>query len=243
MSNIAIVFAGGVGARMGATIPKQFLSIYGKPIIIHTLEKFQYNDNIDKIYVSCTEDWIDTLCKLTKKFNITKLSPSAIIPGGTTGQDSIYNAIELASTENDLESVVLIHDGVRPVIDDLIIDANICAAQESGSAVTCASMTETPVVSMDGDVVTRVHNRAEMYIAKAPQSFILGEILEVHRKERSVNPSYSGIVDSCDLMMKYGHQSSIVPCGHSNIKVTTPDDYIDLVARLSSEDYRMFLSM
>ena len=89
VKNIAIIFAGGVGSRMGSEIPKQFLQVYGKEIIIHTLEKFQYNDNVDLIYVGCVEEYIHDFEQMVQKYHITKIPVDGIIPGGTSGQDTI----------------------------------------------------------------------------------------------------------------------------------------------------------
>ena len=108
--NIAVIFAGGKGSRMGANIPKQFLKIYGKDIIIHTLEKFQYNNNIDLIYVGCIKEYIPYLESLVKRFNITKIPVGGIIPGGVSGQDTIYRVLKKAQEENFDNSIVLIHD-------------------------------------------------------------------------------------------------------------------------------------
>ena len=111
--NIAIIFAGGSGVRMGAGMPKQFLEINGKPIIIHTLDNFQNSPTIDKIYIACKADYMENLKNLTNRFGITKVA--RIVEGGSTGQDSIYQALKAAYEENPKDSIVLIHDGVRPV--------------------------------------------------------------------------------------------------------------------------------
>ena len=110
--NIAIIFAGGSGARMGSGIPKQFIEVNGKPIIIHTLDIFEEHPDVDEIYVACKEDCIPKLKKLIKRHMITKVMN--IVPGGATGQDSIYNALIAAKEDNDNDAVVLIHDGARP---------------------------------------------------------------------------------------------------------------------------------
>ena len=106
--NIAIIFAGGSGARMGSGMPKQFLEVGGKPIIIHTLDIFEEHDMIDKIYIACKEEYIKHLKRLIEKNLIRKVA--GIVPGGTTGQDSIYKALKLAYEENDGDDIVLIHD-------------------------------------------------------------------------------------------------------------------------------------
>lgn len=236
--NIAIIFAGGTGQRMGADKPKQFLEVYGKPIIIHTLEKFQYNEGIDKIFVACKEDLISDLVEMVRKYNITKVEEGAIVPGGKTGQDSIYNALKAASLTNPSDSIVLIHDGVRPLITDEVINKNIDSVRAYGSAITCTACYETPLISNDGMHVDILPKRRLVYTAQAPQSFRLGDVLSVHEKVRKENPDYTDIVDTCTLMHNNGVNVRIVEGNRGNIKVTTPEDYIDLLARLSSEDQK-----
>ncbi len=241
--NIAIIFAGGVGQRMGSNIPKQFLNVYGKPIIIHTLEKFQYHPEIDKIYVACKEDLIPYLKKLVKKYNITKIPAKGIMPGGATGQDSIFNALQAAYKENDGQSIVLIHDGVRPLIDESLITRNIENVKKYGSAITCTPAFETPVISYDGTNVDDLPKRKYVYTAQAPQSFRLEDIYQTHLKVRKVNPEYTDIIDSCTLMEKNGFDVHLIEGIRGNIKVTTPEDYIDLLAKLSSEDYKQIFEL
>lgn len=126
--NIAMVFAGGVGQRMNTkTMPKQFLELHQKPIIIYTLEQFDNHPEIDGIVISCLESWIPYLEKLVKKFSITKVK--AIVPGGDTGQDSIYNGINKAYELFPEDSIVLIHDAVRPIINEELITNNIATVK------------------------------------------------------------------------------------------------------------------
>ena len=237
--NIAIIFAGGVGSRMGATIPKQFLKIYGKEIIIHTLEKFQYNSNIDLIYVGCIEEYLNELELLVQKYNITKIPIGGIIPGGTSGQDTIYRILKKAREDNPGESICLIHDGVRPIINDDIIDANIESVKKYGSAITVVKEYETPIVSRDGETVEEILVRDTIYKAKAPQSFILDDIINAHEEIRKTEKGYNNprIVDSCSLMKECGKKLHMVMGNRGNIKVTTQEDYINLLATLSLEDY------
>lgn len=241
--NIAIIFAGGVGQRMGANIPKQFLNVYGKPIIIHTLEWFQFHPEIDKIYVACKEELIPLFNEMVEKYRIDKIPNGGIVAGGVTGQDSIYNALSAAYKENSEDSIVLIHDGVRPIINDDVISRNIQSVKEYGSAITCTPCFETPVISYDGVSVSELPRRKNVYTAQAPQSFRLGDVIKVHEKERKVNSSYTDVVDTCTLMKKNGFDVHIIEGNRGNIKVTTPEDYIDLLARLSAEDQKQIFSM
>lgn len=190
MDNIAIIFAGGSGVRMGAGIPKQFLEINGEPIIIKTLECFDDHPEINKIVIACKEDYIPTLKKYISRFMIQKVSK--IVPGGKTGQDSIYNALSAAAEDSSDDSIVLIHDGVRPIITKKLISENIASVKKYGSAVTCTPMFETPVMSTDGQHVEKVMKRSEFYTAQAPQSFHLGEILAAMIKQEKKIPITPG---------------------------------------------------
>ena len=239
VKNIAIIFAGGVGSRMGSEIPKQFLQVYGKEIIIHTLEKFQYNDNVDLIYVGCVEEYIHDFEQMVQKYHITKIPVDGIIPGGTSGQDTIYKVLKRAREDNPGDSICLIHDGVRPLITDDLINKCIKSVQEYGSAVTVTKAFETPIISEDGEKVKEVLPRKFVYTAQAPQSFRLDDILAAHEKIRATEEGYDNprIVDSCSLMKECGKTVHIVEGNRGNIKVTTLDDYITLLGNLEIEDY------
>ncbi len=234
--NVAIIFAGGSGARMGSGIPKQFIEVNGKPIIIHTLDIFEDHPLINEIYVACREDYIPTLSKLAKKFMINKLVK--IVAGGTTGQDSIYKALSAAAENNGDDTVVLIHDGVRPCINEEVINDNINCVLKNGSAITCTPMIETPIVSYDGTKVDAAPPRSEYYTAQAPQSFYLGDVMAAHNVTRKDNPMYEGIVDTCTLMRKLGKEVSIVKGPSGNIKVTTPEDLYAFRAMIEYRETR-----
>ena len=234
MKNIAIIFAGGSGARMGAGIPKQFIEVNGKPIIIHTLDVFEEHASIDEIYIACINDYIDKLQKLVKRHMITKVIK--IVPGGASGQESIYNALSVAQENNDEKSIVLIHDGVRPCINKDLIDDVIDCVKKYGSAVTCTPLFETPVISKDGKIIDDIPPRATFYTAQAPQCFYLDEVIEAHKKIREINPSYNGIVDTCTLMRNLGKEVYIVDGPRGNIKVTTPEDLYTFRAMIQYQE-------
>ncbi len=220
--NIAIIFAGGSGARMGSGLPKQFLEVAGKPIIIHTLNIFEEHEAIDKIYIACKEEYIPKLKRLIDRHRITKVA--GVVAGGVTGQDSIYNALKLAYEENDGDDIVLIHDGVRPYITSAVIYEDIACVKEHGSAITCASLFETPVVSTDGRNIDSVPPREHFFTAQAPQCFYLKDVIEGHEAMRKINPGYEGVVDTCSLMQQMGKKLAMVKGNRGNIKVTTPED-------------------
>ena len=219
--NIAVIFAGGVGKRMGnSDLPKQFIEISGKPIIIHTLEIFEKNKNIDGIIISSVKEWIEYLENLIKKYNITKVKD--IVPGGETGQMSIFNGIKRAYEVYPKDSIVLIHDGVRPFIDNDLIDKNIENAKKHGSAISSVFATETFVLIDENNNILNIPERKSSLIAKAPQTYILEEIYNVHllaQKDGIFNS-----IDSCTLMNYYNKKLSVVMTDYDNIKITTPKD-------------------
>jgi 2-C-methyl-D-erythritol 4-phosphate cytidylyltransferase len=241
--NIAIIFAGGVGQRMKSAVPKQFLTVYGRPIIIHTLERFEDHPEIDKIYVACKKELIPYLKKLVKKYRITKIPKNGIVPGGETGQDSIYNGLCAAAKENDDNSIVLIHDGVRPIIAEEVISKNIESVKKFGSAITCTPAFETPLISYDGKNIDDMPKRKFVYTAQAPQSFRLGDVLKVHEETRKSNPAYTDVVDTCTLMRNSGFNVNIIEGNRGNIKVTTAEDYIDLLARFTADDQKQIFDL
>ena len=144
--NIAVIFAGGVGKRMHSKeCPKQFLKIYNKPIIIHTLEYFEKHPLIDAIVISCVEEWMPYLEELIYKYRIEKVKK--VVVGGETGQLSIYNGLKAAEdVANGEKAIVLIHDGVRPLINAKLITDNIESVKKNGSAITTAVVKETILV-------------------------------------------------------------------------------------------------
>lgn len=239
--NIAIIFAGGSGKRMGAGMPKQFLEINGKPIIIHTLDNFQNSPLIDKIYISCKKEYIRKLQNMLEYYRITKAA--GVVEGGETGQDSIYNGLVCALKDNPEDSIVLIHDGVRPLISEEVIEENIESVEKYGTAVTCTPFFETPVISVSGEIVEDMPVRNYMFTAQAPQSFRLGELVKAHEEVRKTNPGYENIADSCYLYRSLGKEVHIVEGNRGNIKVTTPEDFYLLRALLQYRENEQILGL
>ncbi|MBQ9667022.1 MAG: 2-C-methyl-D-erythritol 4-phosphate cytidylyltransferase [Bacteroidaceae bacterium] len=220
--NTVVVFAGGAGRRMHTkSRPKQFLEYQGKPIIIYTLELFDNHPMIDGIVVACVEEWIPFLEKMLKKFEINKVKK--IVQGGETGQDSIYKGLVAAKEfSKSPQDIVLIHDGVRPLITEQTITDNIETVRKEGSCITCIPATETFIVGLpDGGL--EIPTRANSLIARAPQSFYLDEILAAH--ERARKEGRHDFIDSCSMMHHYGHKLGKVIGPMENIKITTPTDY------------------
>ena len=225
MANIAIIFAGGVGKRLNSNenaTPKQFLKINNKPIIIYTLEIFQRHEMIDKIYISIHNDYLEYMEDLTKYYYITKTA--GIVAGGKTGQDSIYNALIKANFENTPDSLVLIHDGVRPNITPEVITKNIECALKNGNAITCTSCQETILISENHINPQSVPYRKDTFAAQAPQTFRLGELLDAHNITRKINPNYENIVDSCTMFKTLNKITHMIEGNRGNIKITTIED-------------------
>lgn len=220
--NYALIFAGGCGNRMNTcSKPKQFLQLYGKEIIVYTIENFQNHHEIDAIAVVCLEQWIPFLKRLIVKHELDKVQ--WIIPGGETGQKSIFNGLEVLHQHNkDEQSVVLIHDGVRPFVNDDLISKCITAVKKYGSAITVVPAIET-VVSLNKDRVSNIIDRSKCFHAKAPQCFLLEKIYDNHLKAN--NEGLNNMIDSASLMNYYGETLHTVLGNFDNIKITTPADF------------------
>lgn len=220
--NVAIVFAGGTGQRMKNTAcPKQFLTLYGKPIIIYTLEIFQHHPEIDQIIVPCVEGWEERLWDMAKQFGITKLTQ--VVPGGRTSQGSKLSALRALREVCSEDDIILMHDAVRPLITSKVIDDNLACVREFGNAITVDPFTETGIVSENGKTVETTIERQKLYIAKAPQCFYYRDALEAHEKAETMPDTIT--IDTCTIMTALGKTLHFVPCGCTNIKITTPEDY------------------
>ncbi|OIM20763.1 2-C-methyl-D-erythritol 4-phosphate cytidylyltransferase [Oenococcus oeni] len=232
--NIGVIFAGGVGSRMHSKgQPKQFLKVNGKPIIAHTLTIFEKSDDIDAVVISILPSKIELMKQIVEDFHLSKVKK--IVPGGETGQLSIYNGLkaakEVSINDND---IVLIHDGVRPLINGIVIKDNIDCVKKNGSAITTAPAKETFMLVDNDKKVTKVVDRKNSFIAKAPQSFYLKEILEL--EEDAIERGYTDIVDSSTLMGMYNKNLSIIEGPYENIKITTPDDFYMFKALINARE-------
>lgn len=232
--NIAVIFAGGVGSRMHSKDkPKQFLELYNKPIIIYTLEIFENSPEIDCIVVACIKEWIPYLEQLIEKFHIKKVKK--IVEGGETGQLSIYNGLCAAEEVSDGEkSIVLIHDGVRPLINEQVILDNIAGVKKNGSAITSGVVKETIMVVKEDKSIDYIPDRKWSRVAKAPQSFWLDEILSVHKI--ALDEHIIDYIDSCTMMQHYGKKMYMIDGPYENIKITTPDDFYTMRALLEAKE-------
>lgn len=232
--NIGVIFAGGIGSRMHSKErPKQFLEIYNKPIIVHTIDHFQKNPLIDAVVVVCIESWIEHFRNLVYQYRLDKVKK--VVPGGETGQLSIYNGLcaakEVAGSE---KSIVLIHDGVRPLINAELLTKNIEDVQKYGSSITSGIVKETIVEIYDDGGIKLVPDREHSRVAKAPQCFWLQDILDAHN--RALSENVTSFIDSCSMMHHYGFQLHMTDGPYENIKITTPDDFYTMRAILQAKE-------
>lgn len=217
----ALIFAGGTGKRMNTrSKPKQFLDLHGKPIIVYTLEHFEYHEQIDNIIIVCIKEWIEELKVLLTRYGISKVQ--AVIPGGGTGHDSIYIGLKTMEKNVGSEDIVLIHDGVRPLINEELITLNIEAVKKYGSAITCEPARESTIRSLDGESIMDVPPRSQMYTAKAPQSFYYGRIMALYEQSHQEGKRS---IDSAHLCSMYHEPMHIVMSTKNNMKITEPSDY------------------
>lgn len=231
--NYAVIFAGGIGTRMNTKArPKQFLTLHGKEIIIYTLEHFEKHPEIDGISVVCLESWIDYLKELLERYHIQKVK--WISPGGETGQDSIYNGLAAMKGTASEDSVVLIHDGVRPLIDEALITANIRTVREMGSAITVVPAIETIMIKDEDGKIAESIDRGRCMVARAPQSFYYGELLAAH--EKAQREGTHNIIDSATMMSAEGKHLYPVQGKPENIKITTPSDYYTFRAIVEAKE-------
>ncbi|NLE25007.1 MAG: 2-C-methyl-D-erythritol 4-phosphate cytidylyltransferase [Clostridiaceae bacterium] len=222
--NTALIFAGGSGIRMNVKAkPKQFLELNGRAIIIHTLEYFENHPEIDSICIVIIESWIDYLKELLERYSIKKVK--WVVAGGITGQESIFNGLQAIYKDCDHpeDCVVLIHDGVRPLINDTLISDNIASVRKFGSAITVSPVIETIVTANENNQIQSVTDRKLCMHARAPQSFILKDIYTAHLK--AIDENIHDMIDSASLMKYYRYKLYTVDGPVENIKITTPMDY------------------
>lgn len=220
--SVGVIFAGGIGSRMNSrALPKQFLEVHGKPIIVHTLQHFEEHPEIDGVVVAIHPEWRDHFMKLVTRYELTKVR--WVVDGGGTGQQSRHRALQAVAAELSGDTVVLVHDGVRPLINAQLISDNIAGVKAHGTAITCSKVNETVVTSGENEISSIVP-RGDLYAARAPQSFRLSEILGAY--DAAVADGEDDTIDSCSVMKDYGSAPLHRVDGPvSNIKITTAEDF------------------
>lgn len=227
----AIIFAGGSGVRMGAAIPKQFLEMNGKPVLAHTLALFQAHPEVNRIRLVVARRDFERAEALVNEYGIAKCV--GLTEGGDSAQESIYKGLKAEAAESAADTIVLLHDGVRPYITPEVITANVAGVRSNGNAVTFTPCFETLVLSENGKCISDIPPRRMSYSAQAPQSFRLGDILIAHEKIRTMPEGYTDMVDQATICWKLGIPINLVPGNRGNIKITTPEDIVMLEALLA----------
>jgi len=236
----ALIFAGGTGERMNSKAkPKQFLELHGKPIIIHTIEHFEEHPLVDDIVIVCIESWIKELRKQLIRNSISKIK--WIVPGGSTGQESIYNGLNAIKEKCNDNTIVIIHDGVRPLITKELITENINSVKQHGSAVTVAYTNETITTVDSTNKIDNIPDRNMTRIVKAPQTFYFKDIWGAH--QRAKEDGITEIIDSATLMKNFGFSLNTVISTPYNIKITTPSDYYIFRAIYEAQENSQILGL
>ena len=228
---IALLTAAGQGTRMGQDIPKQFLHINDKPVIVYTLERFQNNPQIDAIILVTLEHWMDFIWSYAKQFGITKLK--WVVPGGETGQESIYNGLCKLREEAPEDTVVMIHDGNRPMVDNDIISDSLYVFQKYGSAIAAIPCTEAVFKSADGLVSHTSIPREELYRTQTPHTYRLADALWAH--EEAIKRGIRNTAAICTMMNALDREIYFSRGSEKNIKLTTMDDIEIFKALLNTE--------
>lgn len=225
--NIGIILAGGIGSRMGIVDrPKQFIDVYGKPIIIHTLESFDIHNDIDAIAVVCLPEWQEDLKIWLRKYEINKVK--WLVDAGQTRQESTFNGLKAIRNEISDDDIVIIHDSARPLISNKIITNNIKGAKEFKAVDTVIPSVDTIIKSIDGEGINDVPLRKELYLGQTPQSFEYGLIMESHLD--AIKNKVEDSTDDCQLVLKSGKQVRLVEGDKLNFKITTMEDLLLLKA-------------
>lgn len=227
MSNIGLIIAGGSGNRMGQNIPKQFITVNERPVIVYTLEAFEKHPEIDAIAVVCIDGWEQVLWAYAKQFNINKLK--YLISGGSNGQASIRNGVYELEKHFEKDDIVLIHDAIRPMVSAEIISDCIRVTNQYGNAVTVIPCAEAMLQTENGLISSDSFPRDKLKRTQTPQAFKIGEICELHRQ--ALKNGITNSVASCTLMIEMGKQVYFSSGSEKNIKLTTVED-IDIFKAL-----------
>ncbi len=233
MSNIAVIIAGGSGSRMGQDIPKQFINVYDKPVLIYTLEGFQKHPLIDAIEVVCIDGWHDVVWAYAKQFNITKLK--WITSGGQSGQESIRNGVFRLAGEAADDDLVIIHDGIRPLVDETVLTDVIRKAQQFGNAVTSMPYNEQIFVVDDEISTTKYIPRETLRRVSTPQAYKFGKLNWAYHKAFEEGIGIYGSSYTNTMMVELGERLYFAAGSDKNIKLTTKDDLEMFKAYLKSD--------
>ena len=231
--NIAVIIAGGSGSRMSQDIPKQFINVYDKPVLIYTLEGFQKHPQIDAIEVVCIDGWHDVLWAYAKQFNISKLK--WVVSGGATGQESIRNGVYNLEGKCADDDIVVIHDGIRPLVDETVLTDVILKAQQYGNAVTSLPYNEQIFVVDDEISTVKYIPRETLRRVSTPQAYKFEKLLWGYKKAFGEGIGIYGSSYTNTMMVELGERLYFAAGSDKNIKLTTKDDLEMFKAYLKSD--------
>ena len=234
--NYVILLAGGFGKRMGADIPKQFIKIEGKPIIVYSIENFQRNDQIKKIVVVCVKEWIDYVKELVKEYSLTKVE--WIIEGGSTGHDSIKNGVFFLKDKVNPDDFIIIHDAVRPILPQKAIDEVLRVAHEKGNASSSIVCHPPIVYTEDGQSGVTDIDREHVMLTASPQAYKYSLVSRCYEKAEVENKNNFTFTSS--LLIHYGERVYFAKGTTSNIKVTKKEDIALFEALLNIPEELLF---
>ena len=231
--NVATVIAGGTGSRMHMDIPKQFININDKPVIIYTLEGFQRHPEIDAIEVVCLDGWRDVLERYAVEYGITKLK--WIVPGGNSGQESIRNGVYNLEDKLSPDDICIIHDGIRPMVDSSVLSDVIRVCMLNGNAVTATLFTEQIFRARDESTTAEYIPRDSVRKVATPQAYRYGILLEAYRRAFAEGIGIYGASYTNTMMVDLGYTLYFAAGSDKNIKLTTKDDLALFKAYLRME--------
>lgn len=231
--NVALVIAGGSGTRTGQDIPKQFINVLDKPVLIYTLESFQKHPQIDAIEVVCIDGWHEVVWAYAKQFNITKLK--WVVPGGSTGQESIRNGVYYLEDKCEKEDIVIIHDGIRPLVDASVLSDVIIRCGKYGNAVTALPYNEQIFVTDDEISTTRYIPRETLRRVATPQAYRFGKLDWAYHEAFERGIGVQGTAYANTMMVELGERLYFAIGSDRNIKLTTKDDFEIFKAFLKAE--------
>ena len=220
--NIAIIIAGGSGSRMGQDIPKQFINVYDKPVLIYTLEGFQKHPQIDAIEVVCIDGWHDVLWAYAKQFGIDKLK--WVVSGGKTGQESIRNGVYNLEGKACGDDIIIIHDGIRPLVDESVLTDVIVKCKQYGNSVTSLPYNEQIFLIDDEISTTKYIPRETLRRVSTPQAYKFGLLNSKYHEAFEKGIGIHGSSYTNTMMVELGVRLYFAAGSDKNIKLTTKDD-------------------
>lgn len=234
--NIAIILAGGVGSRMGHDIPKQFIDVFGKPVIVYTLEGFQKHPQIDAIEVVCIDGWHDTLWAYAEQYGITKLK--WVVSGGTSAQESIREGVYNLEGKAEADDVIVIHDGIRPLVEPGVLSDVICKGRQYGNAVASMPYNEQIFVVSedDAETTTQYIKREQIRRVSTPQAYSFSLLDSKYHEAFEKQIGIYGSSYTNTMMVELGVRLHFACGSDKNIKLTTKDDLELFKAYLRQND-------